>query len=115
MSFTNTGSAGTGQPPSVGQAWARADLAPAPHLRASVTLINPGSMNSQEPISQGCPAAAGLSGSRYVAIGLGLRACGPGCGWKQTLENLEDIYAGSEEKGSLEARGKARMPLGASM
>ena len=46
---------------------------------------------------------------------LEIKQCGPGCGRKQTLENLEDIYAGSEEKGSLEARGKARMPLGSSM
>ena len=74
MAFTNTGSAGMGQPPRVGQAWARADLAPAPHLRASVTLINPGSVSSQEPISQGCPAAGGLSGSWYVAVGLGRTA-----------------------------------------
>lgn len=74
MSFTNTGSAGTGQPPSVGQAWVRADLAPAPHLTAAITLINPGSMNSQEPVSQGCPAAGGLSGSQYVAVGLGRTA-----------------------------------------
>ena len=71
MSFTNTGSAGMGQPPRVRQVWARADLAPAPHPRASVTLINPGSLSSREPTGQGCPAAGDLSGSWYVAVGLG--------------------------------------------